>query len=141
MFSQGQQNVLLCMDEVGAHIRQICTRGVCEILMQKLLEPISSIDRVDVIFQGERKPSLVEYWRRRDLTAGVYPAICILAFIHEIDITERSFQNLDFVNLWKHTSYIVHITNDMLSLKKEVRDNQIENLVPVLMSNFGSDSK
>ncbi|GFN17089.1 bifunctional terpene synthase/polyprenyl synthetase family protein [Aspergillus tubingensis] len=37
--------------------------------------------------------------------------------------------------LRKHTSYLVHTQNDMFSMRKEAKDGQVENLVPVLMLN------
>ncbi|KAM5507116.1 hypothetical protein McanMca71_002025 [Microsporum canis] len=138
-FSKEQQKALLCWNEVGQHVRETCSKDVCEVFLDKMVGYVTSVNTVDSIFHGEEVPSLAEYWHRRDLTAGVYPVIATLPFIYDIEISKLHLKDPAFAALWRQTSYVVHITNDMLSMRKEARDNQIENLVPVLMMNYGID--
>ncbi|DAA77723.1 TPA_exp: Uncharacterized protein A8136_6269 [Trichophyton benhamiae CBS 112371] len=138
-FSQEQQKALLCWDEVGQHIRETCSKNVREVFLDKMLRYVASVDTIDSIFQEGKVPSLAEYWQRRDLTAGVYPVLATLPFAYDIDISMEHLKDPAFAALWRQTSYVVHITNDMLSMRKEARDNQIENLIPVIMMNYGLD--
>ncbi|EFE40857.1 hypothetical protein TRV_04416 [Trichophyton verrucosum HKI 0517] len=150
-FSQEQQKALLCWDEVGQHIRETCSKNfgsdsdredysdVREVFLDKMLRYVASVDTIDSIFQEGKVPSLAEYWQRRNLTAGVYPVLATLPFAYDIDISMEHLKDPAFAALWRQTSYVVHITNDMLSMRKEARDNQIENLIPVIMMNYGLD--
>ncbi|KAJ5963615.1 terpenoid synthase [Penicillium vulpinum] len=138
------QNALHCWDEVAEHI--------CE----QMIFYVASVDTVDAICSGDTIPSLMQYWRRRERTAGVYPVMatipyvildypCIFvgliigSFIYGYDISKADLATDLMTLLWRHTSYLVHIQNDMFSLRKEIRDNQIENLVTVVMLNEGLD--
>ncbi|KAJ0424720.1 terpenoid synthase [Aspergillus carlsbadensis] len=131
-FTEGQQKALLCWDE---RIRE----DVCEILLATMLPFVESVDTVDSIYAQDTVPTIAQYWHRRDLTAAVYPVIATLFFIHGASTSVSNLRHPDLAKLWKHTSYIVHITNDILSMPKEARDGQIEGLVPVLMMNYGLD--
>ncbi|EPS26139.1 hypothetical protein POX_c04523 [Penicillium oxalicum] len=138
-FTNGQRMALLCWDEIAEHIRKCCSPEVCEIILQTLLPFVGSVDTVDSILKNDTVPTVAQYWERRDLTAAVYPVIATLFFIYGASAHVSSLQDPRLATLWKNTSYIVHITNDMLSMLKEARDGQIEGLVPVLMLNFGLD--
>ncbi|KAL2842627.1 terpenoid synthase [Aspergillus pseudodeflectus] len=131
------QKALDCWEEVGAHIRSICDRGTCEVLSEAMLDYISAVGDANALFHEGSVPSVEAYWRRRDYAAGVYPTIATIPFALGVDITPAYAATPEMQALWKSTSYLVHITNDMLSLRKELRDGQIENIVPVLMLNEG----
>ena len=49
-----------------------------EILLEKKLLYVSSVDTVDVSFERNQIPSLSQYWARRDRTAGVHPVIATI---------------------------------------------------------------
>ncbi|KAL5340249.1 terpenoid synthase [Aspergillus crustosus] len=131
------QKALLCWEEVGAHIRRVCSQETREILSEAMLDYIQAVGDANALFDDGKTPSLEAYWERRDHAAGIYPGIATIPFVYGVDITRSDVSNSDMKNLWKHTSYAVHIANDMLSLRKELNDRQLENLVPVLALNQG----
>ncbi|GFG17844.1 (+)-germacrene D synthase [Aspergillus udagawae] len=133
------QKALLCWDEVAAHIRAVCSEETCEVLLENKLFYVSSVDTVDTICHGDCIPSLAQYWSRRERTAGVYPVIATIPFIYGIDVSKQELSDELIGVLFRHTSYLVHMINDMFSLRKEIADNQIENLVPILMLNQNID--
>ncbi|KAL4764236.1 terpene synthase family protein [Aspergillus foveolatus] len=144
------QNTLHCWDEVAAHLRQECSQGSLQliavyktliILLEQIIFYVSSVDTVDMLFRGNHVPSLAEYWIRREQTAGVYPVIATIPFIYGTDITHKIIDAELMQSLWRHTSFLVHMINDMFSLRKEIADNQIENMVTVIMLNHGVDCK
>ncbi|KAN0073168.1 Isoprenoid synthase domain containing protein [Elaphomyces granulatus] len=136
-FDKELQNALLCWDEVGVHIRQACSSSVLEIMLDRMLSYVASMDTVNSIWKEGNVPSVEEYWTRRELTAAVYPIIMIIPFIYDLNISKEDVDEDNMKSLWKHTSYLAHITNDMFSMRKEVDDEQIENLVPILMLQQG----
>ncbi|KAL4744450.1 hypothetical protein BDW72DRAFT_212638 [Aspergillus terricola var. indicus] len=137
--SETLQNALYCWDEVAAHLRQECSQETLMILLEQKLFYVSSVDTVDMLFRGNHVPSLMEYWNRREQTAGVYPVIATIPFIYGIDISHKDIDTDLMHSLWRHTSYLVHMINDMFSLRKEFADNQIENMVMVIMLNEAVD--
>ncbi|KAI2964000.1 hypothetical protein CBS147323_6494 [Aspergillus niger] len=128
-FSEELQNALRCWDEIAEHV---LTRKV---LLAAMIDYVSSVDGVDSIYSEGEIPSVQQYWRRRDRTAGVHPVIATIPFIYDIDISTRDMDDTHMKLLRRHTSYLVHIQNDMFSLRKETRVGQVENLVPIIMLN------
>ncbi|GKZ61969.1 terpene cyclase [Aspergillus niger] len=100
-----------------------------------MIDYVSSVDEVDSIYSGGEVPSVQQYWCRRDRTAGVHPVIATIPFIYDFDISTRDMDDTHMKLLRRHTSYLVHIQNDMFSLRKEARVGQVENLVPIIMLN------
>ncbi|KAL4971598.1 terpenoid synthase [Aspergillus desertorum] len=133
------QKALHCWDEVAAHLRQECSKETLTILLEQTLFYASSVDTVDALFRKNHVPSLMEYWRRREQTAGVYPVIATIPFIYGVNISHKDIETDLMQLLWRHTSSLVHMINDMFSLRKEIADNQIENMVTVIMLNDAVD--
>ncbi|KAF9893955.1 hypothetical protein FE257_008926 [Aspergillus nanangensis] len=138
--SEELYNALHCWDEVAAHMRTDCSREILELLLEKKLFYISSVDTTDTLFYANQVPSLMQYWKRRECTAGVYSVIATIPFIFDLHVDRNYIDSHHLMRLlWRHTSYLVHMINDMFSLRKEMTENQIENMVPVLMLNEGVD--
>ncbi|CEL05162.1 hypothetical protein ASPCAL06281 [Aspergillus calidoustus] len=131
------QNTLVCWEEVGRHIREVCSHDTRVILSKTMLEYMEAVGDANELFADGKLPSLEAYWARRDYAAGIYPGIATIPFVYGVDITPADVSNARMKALWKSTSYLVHISNDIISLRKELSDGQIENLVPVIMLNEG----
>ncbi|KAL4877963.1 isoprenoid synthase domain-containing protein [Aspergillus karnatakaensis] len=134
-YSAELQKALLCWEEVGSHIQSVCSQETREILCDEMLNYMQAVGDSNELFDGGKPPSLEAYWKRRDCAAGIYPGIATIPFVYGVDITRSDVSNPAMKKLWKHTSFAVHIANDMLSLRKELNDGQLENLVPVLALN------
>ncbi|KAJ5948047.1 hypothetical protein N7466_001062 [Penicillium verhagenii] len=142
IFTAELQKGLQCWDEVGLHIRNVCSKETREILCDEMLRYVGSLNNVDSMFDDYHVPSLEHYWARREATAAVYCVIATIPFIYGLDVTREDVQDQSMRDLWRDTSYFVHVTrstNDMFSMRKEIIDGQIENLIPVLMLNRGID--
>ncbi|KAL3477403.1 terpenoid synthase [Aspergillus californicus] len=137
IYPQQLQKTLQSWEEVGSHIRSVCSRETCAILSEEMLKYMSAVGDANALFVNGKCPSLESYWERRDYAAGVYPGIATIPFVYGVDITRAELSGPEMQKLWRDTSYVTHIANDMLSLRKELKDGQIENLVPVLMLNNG----
>ncbi|KKK13111.1 hypothetical protein ARAM_006753 [Aspergillus rambellii] len=135
MFSTELQKALHCWDEVGEHICQEC--NCCQLLLDRMLEYVGSVDTIDSLFSDGKIPNLETYWKRREHTAAVHCVIATIPFAYGIDVSRSVLDNKNMALLWKHASYIVHITNDMFSFRKEFNNGQLENMIPILMANIG----
>ncbi|KAL3465047.1 terpenoid synthase [Aspergillus heterothallicus] len=135
VYSSQLQNALVCWEEVGKHIREVCSHNTRMILSKAMLEYMEAVGDANALFDNGKFPSLEAYWARRDYAAGIYPGIATIPFVYGVDITPADVSNIQMKELWKSTSYLVHISNDIISLRKELSDGQIENLVPVIMLN------
>ncbi|KAL4799522.1 isoprenoid synthase domain-containing protein [Aspergillus venezuelensis] len=131
------QNALICWDEIGDHIRQECSTETRQVFLDWMLAYVASVSNVDSFFTGDSIPSVDKYWERRELTAAVYSVMALIPFAHGFDILKEDVEDDNMMLLWKHASYLVHITNDMFSLRKEFNDNQLENLIPITMAHTG----
>ncbi|KAJ5702268.1 hypothetical protein N7488_009816 [Penicillium malachiteum] len=124
VFDTELRNGLQCWDEVGKPTHQV--------LCDELLRYVGSLNSMDSVFTEDGFPSVERYWERREATAAAYFVIATLQKFSEV-------QDPLIKDLWKHTSQFVHITNDILSMQKEMRDDQIENLIPIVMLNEKTD--
>ncbi|KAL4969894.1 terpene synthase family protein [Aspergillus stella-maris] len=108
-----------------------------QLFLDWMLVYVASVSNVDSFFTGDDIPSLDKYWERRELTAAVYSVMALIPFAHGFDIKKEDVEDDNMMLLWKHASYLVHITNDMFSFRKEFNDNQLENLIPITMAHTG----
>ncbi|KAL4938904.1 hypothetical protein BDV06DRAFT_225530 [Aspergillus oleicola] len=129
------QKALMSWDEIGVHVRDVCSEETRELLCKEMVDYMSSVGGVNALFDGGKRPTLEEYWERRDRDAGVYPGIATIPFVAGIDVTAQDVGGRQMEETWKQASYVVHIVNDMISLHKELDDGQIENLISILILN------
>jgi hypothetical protein len=82
---------------------------------------------VDTICAEDCVPTVAQYWRRRERTAGVYPVIATIPcadptsnrdsgriltsgrFIYGVDVSKQELTGELMGLLWRHTSYLVHM--------------------------------
>ncbi|RAH78356.1 terpenoid synthase [Aspergillus japonicus CBS 114.51] len=138
-FPEELQHALLCWNEVADHIRSARSKDTLKVLLRQILYYVESVDTLDTVYSRNHVPSPKQYLSRRERTAGVYPVIATIPFIYGIDVSQQQLDSELMQLLWKHTSHLVHMINDMFSLRKEIADGQIENLIPVLMLNNDVD--
>ncbi|KAL3477191.1 terpenoid synthase [Aspergillus californicus] len=131
------QKALQAWDEIGVHIRSVCGQETVEILLKALVVYMASVGAVNALLVDGKRPTIHEYWVRRDRDAGIYPGIAIITFAAGVDITRADIAHPQVMKLWRHTSFSCHIMNDMISLKKELDDGHIDNLIPVMILSEG----
>ncbi|KAJ5718943.1 hypothetical protein N7493_007398 [Penicillium malachiteum] len=147
------RNSLQSWDEIREHICQVCSickpqsnalteygfnysadssEATREVLCDEMLRYVGSVNNVDSIFAVHEVPTIEQYWERREATAGAHCVIATLPamadwvrFLYGVEVDRTDLQDQSMRDLWRHTSYFVHMLND----------GQIENLIPVLMLN------
>jgi len=71
------------------------------------------------------------YMFRRKHTTGAIPIFEYIALMNELTISEDIRQNLLFKRLQEAATNAVYLTNDILSLRKELSNNETQNLIIV----------
>jgi len=79
--------------------------------------------------QSYDPPSEASYIYRRSLTIAVYPTIEYMALMHDITLTKEIRQNIYFKRFQEAGCHAVFLTNDTLSLPKELKLGEQENLI------------
>ncbi|PVH82633.1 terpenoid synthase [Cadophora sp. DSE1049] len=82
-------------------------------------------------------PTLEEYWEARMGTSAVAACLAMIELVHHIKGPYRSTNHPTLKNLSDESNIIVVIANDMLSLKKEIVQKQIDSLIPLSVPVYG----
>ncbi|KAG4429838.1 hypothetical protein IFR05_014676 [Cadophora sp. M221] len=82
-------------------------------------------------------PSLEEYWEARMGTSAVAACLAMIELVHHIKGPYQSTNHPSLKALSDEANIIVVITNDMLSLKKEIAQRQIDSLIPFSVPVYG----
>ncbi|KAK0102186.1 hypothetical protein ONS95_001017 [Cadophora gregata] len=82
-------------------------------------------------------PTLEEYWEARMGTSAVAACLAMIELVHHIKGPYRSTNHPTLKKLSDESNIIVVIANDMLSLKKEIVQKQIDSLIPLSVPVYG----
>ncbi|KAH7313116.1 isoprenoid synthase domain-containing protein [Rhexocercosporidium sp. MPI-PUGE-AT-0058] len=82
-------------------------------------------------------PTLKEYWEARMGTSAVAACLAMIELVHHIKGPYRSTNHPSLKTLSDESNIIVVIANDMLSLKKEIAQRQIDSLIPLSVPVYG----
>ncbi|KAL2061942.1 hypothetical protein VTL71DRAFT_7320 [Oculimacula yallundae] len=83
-------------------------------------------------------PSLEEYWEARMGTSAVAACLAMIEFVHHIKGPYQSTNHPSLKALSDEANIIVIIANDILSLKKEIAQQQVDSLIPLSVPVYGS---
>ncbi|KAI6781733.1 Microbial Terpene synthase-like protein [Emericellopsis cladophorae] len=83
-------------------------------------------------------PTVEEYSNRRMGSSAVRVCLAITEYAFGITLPDEVMKDEDMENIWNETNIIISTTNDILSIKKEVAQDQVDTLVPLLADRLGS---
>jgi hypothetical protein len=84
-------------------------------------------------------PSISEFWRYRLGSSAVTVYLALNEFSWEgMNLPSAFHRDADVQNIVRHTNTIISATNDLLSIKKEVKREAIDSLIPIVYSYIGS---
>ncbi|KAI0549736.1 terpenoid synthase [Xylaria curta] len=78
------------------------------------------------------------YIRRRMGTSAVWMCLAMHEYALGIELPRDVMQSSSMQTIWHETNMIIALTNDILSLKKEVDQSVVDTLVPILFLEHGS---
>ncbi|GBE80747.1 hypothetical protein SCP_0304660 [Sparassis crispa] len=86
--------------------------------------------------QGEKDQkaflSMEKFMAQRARSGGAGPSITLLLYIYHIDLPTLILEHDTLQTIFHQACLIVHLVNDIVSFVKEIRDDQLDNIVPVL---------
>ncbi|KAH8151512.1 uncharacterized protein LAJ45_04133 [Morchella importuna] len=87
--------------------------------------------------QDDNVPTLSEYYVMRRECVGVAPTIDLIEYCYGLDIPPTMVGHRAFQQILEKTRDIVMISNDMVSLARELRAGHVDNIVSVLAYHEG----
>lgn len=78
-----------------------------------------------------RLPSLEEYWKFRMGTSAVAIGVAAGEYANLCTLPARIMDSTTMRKIWDETNIIISITNDLLSLRKEIRQGCVDSVVPL----------
>jgi hypothetical protein len=83
-------------------------------------------------------PSIDEFWRYRLGSSAVTVCIALNEFSWEsMNLPVEFYNDEDVKSICRYTNTIISATNDLLSIKKEIKRDAIDSLVPILFFHLG----
>ncbi|GBE89299.1 hypothetical protein SCP_1503070 [Sparassis crispa] len=73
-----------------------------------------------------------KFQAQRVRSGGCGPSLSLLLYLHHLDIPSSLIDHESVQVVFTQAALIVHLTNDIVSFVKELRDDQLDNIVPVL---------
>ncbi|KDQ52301.1 hypothetical protein JAAARDRAFT_487951 [Jaapia argillacea MUCL 33604] len=86
--------------------------------------------------QGKRKGEILtvqQHLDQRHTSSGVLPSIALLEYIYRLDLPSSIIAHEATQVIINKTCLIIHLVNDIVSFPKELGDNQVDNLIPLLV--------
>ncbi|KAI0108673.1 isoprenoid synthase domain-containing protein [Nemania sp. FL0031] len=83
-------------------------------------------------------PTLEEYTRRRMGSSAVRVCLAISEYAYNLDIPDDIMRQTFMETIWNETNVIISTVNDILSIKKEIDQEQVDSLIPLLVLKVGS---
>ncbi|EEH16237.2 hypothetical protein PABG_06324 [Paracoccidioides brasiliensis Pb03] len=102
----------------------------------------TTIEYVNCLFEVSKQretylPSIEEYIEGRIINIGVYPTLDLIPFASGIEIPQETLRHEAVQTIRYHVVRIVSLTNDLFSIRKEIKDNQFDNILPLLVMRRG----
>ncbi|KAF2501934.1 terpenoid synthase, partial [Lophium mytilinum] len=83
-------------------------------------------------------PNLEEFWRYRLGSSAVTVCLALNEFSWEaMDLPLEFYADDDVKSIFRYTNTIISATNDLVSIKKEVKRDAIDSLIPIIYSHVG----
>ncbi|OTA70327.1 terpenoid synthase [Hypoxylon sp. EC38] len=83
-------------------------------------------------------PTVEEYVRRRLGSGAVRVCLATIEYAYGITLSQQVMDDEAMQRIWHEANIIISTTNDILSVKKEVAQSQVDSLVPLLSLELGS---
>jgi hypothetical protein len=83
-------------------------------------------------------PTIDEYMQCRKSTSAVGFCLALIEFCYRIELPRYVLEDPDMLKIWDAVNIIISLINDTLSFKKEIAQDQIDSVVPLLYLEHGS---
>ncbi|PQE29954.1 terpene synthase protein [Rutstroemia sp. NJR-2017a WRK4] len=124
--------------EIGERFRQSSSPAQVQTLSKELKFFINMTDVEQRSELSGKLPTVEEYQKRRMGSSGVGVCVAFTQYCYGMDIPASVMHEEEMQVLWDETNAIISTTNDILSIKKEIAQQQVDSLIPLLTERHGS---
>ncbi|CAJ2509230.1 Uu.00g142560.m01.CDS01 [Anthostomella pinea] len=133
--------IVQSFDVIGSALRASYDANQC----QRFYDEISRFMTASRLEQDTRMrgdvPTLNEYWNFRLGTSAVYIGTAPAVYSLSLRLPSDLMQSEPMQALWRETNVTISITNDLVSLRKEIKSGCIDSMVPLLFASLGDIEK
>ncbi|KAI0143932.1 terpenoid synthase [Hypoxylon sp. NC0597] len=123
---------------VGEAISKSCNDRQISALLDELLFFVNMCGEEHGLQVAHCLPTVEEYVRRRLGSGAVRVCFATIEYAYGITLPQQIRDDEAMQRIWHEANVIIYTTNDILSVKKEVAQSQVDSLVPLLSLKLGS---
>lgn len=120
--------------DVGKAIRASSADEKTEGFLGQLRFFVESCEEEQALQIDHGLPSIEQYLHRRMGTSAVGVCLAIQEYCFGMDLPDEVVKCEPMKKIWHETNMIISLMNDMLSIKKEIDNSQIDSLIPLLFT-------
>ncbi|OTB16541.1 hypothetical protein K445DRAFT_21496 [Daldinia sp. EC12] len=148
--------LITCAGPIGDALLKSCNDRQISTFLEEVLFFIKMCGEEQRFQLAHRLPTIEEYTQYRSGTGAIRICLATVEYISRvhaplgmelskshryawgISLSQELLDDDDVRQIWRHTDLIIYVTNDMLSMKKEVEQSQVDSLIPLLSLQLGS---
>nr|AHY23921.1 terpene synthase [Hypoxylon sp. E7406B] len=123
---------------VAEAISESCDDRQVGTFLDELLFYVKMCGEEQKLQVAHRLPTVEEYVRLRLGSGAVRVCFATIEYAYGITLSQKIMDDEAMQRIWHEANIIIHTTNDILSVKKEVAQSQVDSLVPLLALELGS---
>jgi len=123
---------------VGEAIAKNCNQRQINTFLEELRFFIQMSEEEQMFQMTPHLPTIEDYSRRRKGSSAVRVCLAITEYAFGITLPDEVMNDEDMEVIWNETNVNISTVNDILSIKKEVDQSQIDTLIPLLVVKLGS---
>ena len=124
---------------IGDTIRSARTIEQRRTFLEELQYFMNKSEAEQAIRLRGRLPDLEEFWQYRIGTSAVRVVLALNSYCNDLDdVPPEVLKDADYCSLLDLTNINICAVNDLLSVKKELAQGAVENLVAILFASTGS---
>ncbi|KAL1850514.1 hypothetical protein Plec18170_006799 [Paecilomyces lecythidis] len=135
-----KNSIIRAFNVIGFAIRDACTRNQRQIFYDEMQEFMKQSEQEQRLrLNDDHLPSLSEFWSYRLGASAVFICLAVNEYAYgDIELPEEIFEDVDMKEIWQLTNIIISAVNDILSLKKEIANEAVDSVIPILYVKLGS---
>ncbi|KAF2971299.1 hypothetical protein GQX73_g2220 [Xylaria multiplex] len=130
--------LISCFEPVGAVLYESYNDDQIKRFMNEIVFFIEMCEEEHNSQQADCLPTIEQYMQRRMGSGAVRVCLALTDFASGSVLPEDVMLDDSFQIIWHETNIIISDMNDMLSIKKEIEQSQVDSLIPLLFLKFGS---
>ncbi|KAK5629884.1 hypothetical protein RRF57_005599 [Xylaria bambusicola] len=129
------------LDIIGAELQKVYNKGKQISMIPSLLLFIYYYMDCQQREQGRKLTGVIptpeQYWETRLGTSAVTSMLALNEFADDQNLPRWIMTHEKMIDIWREVNLNMSLSNDMISLKKEIKHGDIDSIVPVLVYNKG----